>query len=150
MRRAKYSLFYICRARFLDQFMNSQVPHSMDIISFVFLKVLYVRLLNQIIPWFTFVNSCVTECRDNSFHCRSNICIPNKNVCNKEIDCLTGEDEARVLCAGFLLKNVFVSFPSFCSIIIRNYIMHTIKLFNRWAKPKCMQELVLPRLCYTW
>ncbi|NXK95398.1 CFAI factor, partial [Formicarius rufipectus] len=43
---------------------------------------------------------CCRECRDNSFHCRSNICIPNKNVCNKEIDCLTGEDEARVLCAG--------------------------------------------------
>ncbi|KFO86220.1 Complement factor I, partial [Buceros rhinoceros silvestris] len=43
---------------------------------------------------------CCRECRDNSFHCRSDICIPNKNVCNKEIDCLTGEDEARVLCAG--------------------------------------------------
>ncbi|NXG19486.1 CFAI factor, partial [Grallaria varia] len=53
---------------------------------------------------------CCRECRDNSFHCRSNICIPNKSVCNKEIDCLTGEDEARVLCAGFLLKDVFVSF----------------------------------------
>ncbi|XP_032541049.1 complement factor I isoform X1 [Chiroxiphia lanceolata] len=48
---------------------------------------------------------CCRECRDNSFHCRSNICIPNKNVCNQETDCLTGEDEARVRCAGFLLKD---------------------------------------------
>ncbi|NWI33495.1 CFAI factor, partial [Sula dactylatra] len=53
---------------------------------------------------------CCRECRANSFHCRSNICIPKKNVCNKEIDCLTGEDEAKVLCAGFLLKDIFVSF----------------------------------------
>uniref|UniRef100_A0A8B9M1E6 CFAI factor n=1 Tax=Accipiter nisus TaxID=211598 RepID=A0A8B9M1E6_9AVES len=61
---------------------------------------------------------CCRECRDNSFHCRSNICIPNKNVCNKEADCLTGEDEARILCAGFLLKDVFVSLLSFYTFFL--------------------------------
>ncbi|NXR11271.1 CFAI factor, partial [Semnornis frantzii] len=70
---------------------------------------------------------CLTECRDNSFHCQSDICIPNENVCNKEIDCLTGEDEREALCAGLLLKDVFVSFLSFCSVVIRDYTMH-IKL----------------------
>ncbi|XP_030305828.1 complement factor I [Calypte anna] len=43
---------------------------------------------------------CCRECRGNSFHCRSDICIPHQSVCNKEIDCLTGEDEAGVHCAG--------------------------------------------------
>ncbi|NWX44694.1 CFAI factor, partial [Steatornis caripensis] len=80
---------------------------------------------------------CCRECRDNSFHCRSNICIPNKNVCNKEIDCLTGEDEARVLCAGFLLKVVFVSFLSFCSII------NTFFLF---VKERKMTKTLLPQV----
>ncbi|NXM69557.1 CFAI factor, partial [Serilophus lunatus] len=70
---------------------------------------------------------CCRECRNKSFHCRSNICIPSKNVCNKEIDCLTGEDEAGVLCAGFLLKDVFVSSLSFCLIVTRDYIIKMIK-----------------------
>ncbi|NXS10628.1 CFAI factor, partial [Neodrepanis coruscans] len=70
---------------------------------------------------------CCRECRGKSFHCRSNICIPSKNVCNKETDCLTGEDEARVLCAGFLLKDVFVSFLSFCLTVTRDYIIKMIK-----------------------
>uniref|UniRef100_A0A672UGK6 Complement factor I n=1 Tax=Strigops habroptila TaxID=2489341 RepID=A0A672UGK6_STRHB len=52
------------------------------------------------LTWILYCCCVISSCDlHNSFHCRSDICIPNKNVCNKEIDCLTGEDEAQVLCA---------------------------------------------------
>ncbi|NXS80938.1 CFAI factor, partial [Erpornis zantholeuca] len=82
---------------------------------------------------------CCRECRDNSFHCRSNICIPSKNVCNKEIDCLTGEDEAGVLCAGFLLKDVFLCFIQLN--LTKGYTVHITILF-------ITQESVFLVLCY--
>ncbi|NXN33350.1 CFAI factor, partial [Nycticryphes semicollaris] len=84
---------------------------------------------------------CCGECRGNSFHCRSNICIPNKHVCNKEMDCLTGEDEARVLCAGFLLRDVFVSILSFCSNITRDYTT-----FFLFVKERKMIKTLLPQV----
>ncbi|NXD12780.1 CFAI factor, partial [Nothocercus nigrocapillus] len=62
---------------------------------------------------------CCKACRGSSFHCRSNICIPSKNVCNKEADCLTEEDEAQLLCAGFLLRPFSLLLSFFISILIK-------------------------------
>ncbi|NXY90619.1 CFAI factor, partial [Alcedo cyanopectus] len=69
---------------------------------------------------------CCRECRGNSFHCHSDVCIPNKNVCNQEADCLTGEDEARVLCAGFLLKSGFGSFYTLSLFVKERKLIKTV------------------------
>ncbi|XP_048703652.1 complement factor I isoform X2 [Caretta caretta] len=43
---------------------------------------------------------CCKECKGKSFHCNSDVCIPNKYLCNREADCLAGEDESQALCGG--------------------------------------------------
>ncbi|KAJ7327046.1 hypothetical protein JRQ81_016805 [Phrynocephalus forsythii] len=41
---------------------------------------------------------CCRACRTGSFHCKSDVCIAEKYLCNNERDCLTGEDEHSKLC----------------------------------------------------
>ncbi|EMP40796.1 Complement factor I, partial [Chelonia mydas] len=49
---------------------------------------------------------CCKECKGKSFHCNSDVCIPNKYLCNREADCLAGEDESQALCGDSLREDV--------------------------------------------
>ncbi|KAH0615924.1 hypothetical protein JD844_026565 [Phrynosoma platyrhinos] len=50
------------------------------------------------IPFYKLDDIFPVACRGETFHCMSDVCIPNKYLCNNEMDCLTGEDESHQLC----------------------------------------------------